>query len=109
MPDKAWKRAEREIAERLGGKRVPITGRQRGDAPDIAHDRLSLEVKSRKTLPEWIKDAMRQARAANADGTKLPAVVLHEQGKRYLDAIVCMPLREFRDWFGDVELVEEGE
>ena len=32
---KAWKTAERAWGAFLGGKRVPVTGRARGDAPDV--------------------------------------------------------------------------
>ena len=52
---KDWKQAERRIAKLLGGRRIPITGRQRGDVPDIEHDALSIEVKSRKALPAWLR------------------------------------------------------
>ncbi len=37
MPDKRWKATERRVAALLGGRRVPVSGRGRGDAPDIAH------------------------------------------------------------------------
>jgi hypothetical protein len=38
----------------LGGQRMPVTGRQRGDTLDsIEHEALSIEVKSRKALPAW--------------------------------------------------------
>jgi hypothetical protein len=58
-----WKRTERKVAALLGGVRVPVSGRARGDAPDVAHARLSIEVKSRKELPAWLMDAMVQAEA----------------------------------------------
>jgi hypothetical protein len=48
---KDWKTAERRIAKELGGTRVPVTGRGRGDVPDIEHPALSVEVKSRRRLP----------------------------------------------------------
>ncbi len=83
---KDWKTAERRIAEELGGRRVPVSGRQRGDAPDIDHPTLSIEVKSRKRLPAWIKDAMEQAEAS-AEQSQLPVAVLHEDGSRYKDAL----------------------
>ncbi len=37
MPDKRWKATERRITALLGGKRVRVSGRGRGDQPDIAH------------------------------------------------------------------------
>jgi hypothetical protein len=57
MSEKWWKRAERRIAEQLGGRRVPESGRQRGDAPDIEH---------------WIEDALKQAQVYARDG-RVPA------------------------------------
>ena len=59
---KDWKTAERRIAELLGGQRIPVTGRQRGDTPDIEHAALSIEVKSRKSLPAWVLKALNQVR-----------------------------------------------
>jgi hypothetical protein len=58
---KDWKQAERRIASIPGGVRVPVPGRQRGDAPDVLHPRLSVEVKSRSKLPAWIEEGMRRA------------------------------------------------
>nr|MBA3415748.1 hypothetical protein [Chloroflexia bacterium] len=66
MPDRAWKQTERRIAAMLGGERVPVSGRGRGDAPDVAHDSFSIEVKHRQTLPGWLLDALAQAEAASA-------------------------------------------
>lgn len=93
-----WKAVERKIAAMLGGRRVPITGRVRGDAPDIAHDWLSPEVKHRKKLPEWLHDAISQA-VASKRGEQLPIVVLHERGMRYRDSFVVMKLGDFVDYF----------
>jgi hypothetical protein len=98
---KDWKACERRIAQLLGGQRVPVSGRTRGDAPDIAHERLSIEVKSRKTLPAWLLDALAQARAATKDG-RVPVAVLHQDGQQYGDALVVMRLADF------VELLERS-
>jgi len=95
-----WKRTEREIAKLLGGRRVPVTGRQRGDAPDIEHPWLSIEVKHRKTVPAWLLDAIDQAEASNT-GEQLPVVVLHPHGKRHADNLVIIRLGDFIEWFGD--------
>lgn len=79
MTDKAWKKLERRVAELLGGVRVPVSGRQRGDAPDVLHPTFSVEVKHRGKLPEWLFDAMRQAEASDRGG-QVPLVVLHQKG-----------------------------
>ena len=67
----AWKTIERQWATLLGGKRVPITGRQRGDAPDIDHPTLSIEVKAGKTISTRLFDGMEQAKAS-IRGDQLP-------------------------------------
>ena len=99
MSNKPWKYVEREIAARLGGRRVPVTGRQRGDAPDIAHPHLAIEVKSRKQMPVFLMDAMAQAKAS-IRGNQTPVVVIHQHGNRYDDAMVVMRLKDFVDWHG---------
>ena len=94
MGDAAWKRTERAIAARLGGERIPVSGRGRGDAPDIRHERFSLEVKQRRQLPAWIRDALAQAKAA-ARGDQLPVVILHQLGGRHDGDVVLMTLAAF--------------
>ena len=91
---KDWKTCdcERKVAALLGGRRIPVSGRGRGDSPDIQHNFLSIEVKSRKKLPTWIEDAIKQAEAC-AQGDQLPLVVLHQDSQRYQDALVVMRLK----------------
>jgi hypothetical protein len=50
---------------------------------------LSVEVKSGKCLPAWIENAMRQAEAASKNGEQ-PVAVLHQDGKRYTEALVVI-------------------
>ena len=94
-----WKKLETRIATYLGGQRVPVTGRQRGSAPDIEHDWLSIEVKHRRTIPAWIIDAMAQAEASQRDG-QLPVTILHGHRMPVGESLVIMRLADFRDWFG---------
>ena len=101
MTEASWKRTERLVASALGGERVPVTGRARGDAPDVAHDWLSIEVKHRKALPAWLQDAISQAVAA-AGISQLPIVVLHACGQRHGNDLVVLRLADFQDWFGEV-------
>jgi len=61
LADKAWKNTERGIARLLGGERVPVSGRQRGDVPDVKHACLSIECKHRKALLAWLYEALDQA------------------------------------------------
>jgi hypothetical protein len=102
MSDKRWKATERKIATLLGGRRVPVSGRGRGDAPDIAHPWLSLEVKDRATLPAWLLDALAQAEAS-ATAAQLPVAVVHRAGDRHDHALVVLRLGAFVDRFGDAK------
>ena len=88
MSRETWKATERALAVYLGGQRVPVSGRARGTAPDIAHPRLSLEVKHRKSLPAWLHEAMAQAVACAGPG-QIPVAILHEHGRRH-DGDLCM-------------------
>ena len=97
MPDKAWKRFERRVAAFIGGERVPVTGRQRGDAPDIRHNWLVPEVKYRGKIPDWIHDAMDQAKAAKTRSGQMPCVILGEKGKAVGESYIMFRLEDARD------------
>ena len=92
--------AERRVAEILGGVIPPASGCGRGDAPGIEHPTLSVEVKSRETIPAWIKGALAQAEAS-ALPAQLPVAVLHGDGDRYAGALVVMRLKKFVQQLGD--------
>ena len=98
MTEKVWKAVERRIAKFIGGVRVPVSGRQRGDAPDIEHNWLSIEVKYRKKLPEWLHDAMDQA-VKSARLRQLPCVFLAERGKRVEDYYMIVRLGDAKEWW----------
>ena len=107
MSDKPWKATERHVAGLIGGKRVPVSGRGRGDSPDIAHPWLSIEVKHRRALPQWLDEALDQAAAASGGGERLPVAILHEAGERHGRDVVLVRLADFRAWFGS-EVIDDG-
>ncbi len=94
---KDWKACERRVAKILGGRRIPVSGRTRGDCPDVEHPTLSIECKSRKKPPAWIEDAMNQAEASAKDG-QVPVAVLHQDGRRYMDCLVVLRLAGFASY-----------
>jgi hypothetical protein len=104
---KTWKNVERAIAEKLGGQRMSnhALGLR---TPDVESPWLSVEVKHRKALPLWIKEAMTQAET-NGDEAKLPLVVLHEKGRRHDNDLVVLRLGDFVDWFGEFGAEDERE
>jgi len=104
MSDRAWKRRERRIADLLGGRRVPVTGRNRGDAPDVEHEDLAIEVKDRKRLPAWIHDALAQATACARPG-QLPIAVLHQRGQQYDQSMVVIQIGQFVRWLEERQVI----
>jgi len=82
-------RAEKKVADLVGGKRVGILGKE-----DISHKQFSFEVKMRKILPKFLKGCYEQA-CANCEAGKLPVVVLKEKGKRYEDCLVIINFKDF--------------
>lgn len=94
------KRAEQDVADRLGGKRI---GTLSGE--DIHFDGpFSGEVKSRQTFVAcgWMDQAV-----ANAPDGKTPLLVVHVHGKRHDQDLVMMRMCDFQDWFGIINKKEE--
>ena len=87
-----WKQVERDVAADFGGKRVPVTGRQRGDAPDIEHPDFSIEVKAGRNAlsASKIREAQDQARASAVGTNKWPISVHVQstQGKQSFKVVV---------------------
>ena len=101
MTGNAWKRLEKTTADRLGLRRNVRGGDWSQSLPDCEGERLVIECKYRKTLPEWLKAALEQAQGyAGAD--RFPAVVVKERGQR--GAIVIMDLADFEAWFGRADV-----
>ena len=99
-----WKQAEREIAERMGGKRVPVTGRDRGDAPDVDVPMFSVEVKAGRNAlsAATIKLAQAQAEASAAKDGKEPISVHVQMSGRGNPRVrvVCWDFERFCEYFG---------
>ena len=73
-----WKEIERFWAEQLGGKRVPVTGRQRGDMPDVDSPLYSIEVKAGRVMSARLRLGMRQAQAAAVKTGKIPLLCVSQ-------------------------------
>lgn len=79
MSSKEWKNSERRMAEKLGGERVPITGRYRGYAPDIKHEHLAIEHKfGKRIISSRIIEALKQANATAETNGGLPIVTAEQ-------------------------------
>ena len=92
-----WKRHERRVAAKLGGTRLGATGKANAD---VISDKLAVECKSRKKLPNWLHGAMQQAVNA-ATGEQIPIAILHEVGKHSRNDIVCLRMADFQELIDD--------
>jgi hypothetical protein len=88
------KRAEKAIAERLGGKRVGVLGDE-----DVQHPLFSIEVKSRQ---RFAGEAFMQQAIRNCQGGKIPIVVVHISGRYHGNNLVMMRLKDFEDCLGRI-------
>ncbi len=91
MPDRAWKRAEREAAALLGGTRH-VRKDFSESAEDVEHECFAIECKYRKALPKLVMDGLNQAKK-NGRG-KLPLLFLKERGRH--GGIVCVRSQDFK-------------
>ena len=94
MASKHWKNIEKYVAERFGGTRPGATGT---DTADVINDEFCIQVKYRKSLPEWLHHALHNAAINAARHTLLPLVILKERGTSWDEAIAMMPLKEW-EW-----------
>ena len=76
------------------------------DRADVRSRWITCEVKHRQHLPEWLKDAIRQARGY-AGPAQLPVAVLHEAGARGGDDLVVLRMADFCSWFGPLAGADE--
>lgn len=97
-----WKASERRFAELLGGVRVPITGRGRGSAPDIAHERYAIEHKYGAVMSARMVEAVEQAEASAMESArqglyKTPLVTIENvrRGRRGNGRFVLLKLEDF--------------
>jgi hypothetical protein len=97
-----WKNFERRCAGRLGGRRRPVTGLDRGDG-DVFTPMFEVSCKLREGQPDylvtWLAEVCRTAKARDRIGVvvwKTPG-----RGKDDADALVVMRFGDFVDLHGD--------
>jgi len=98
-----WKRLEREVARKLGGKRITRGadfGVSAGDVesiPGTLSDLFSIECKYRTNFPVLVRDGLKQAK--EYDGNRIPLLVLKEKGMN--GEIVCLKLDDLVELLDD--------
>ena len=101
MDRSVWKNWERKVAEWFGGdavnaKRIPVTGRQSGDVPDVETIKFSIEVEAGKVVSSRTLKAVDQAKKAAVATNKIPVVVqVHKVNKNVAVPLVTLDLATF--------------
>jgi hypothetical protein len=96
MTEKAWKRAERNVARALGGEQ--LGAKMRGVAViDVTSGRFVVEVAHRQEPIAYIDHELGQAERAAMlmDGNKVPIAVIHYAGTHTSSALVVMRFGRF--------------
>lgn len=98
---KAWKAYERWVAKLFNTTRNPLSGRNSGGGRtgDIIHDKFNVECKNHKTMTivDWMYKCKQEA------PSKTPLLFCHKKNTPYEQTVVCMTMREFREWKKHVE------
>lgn len=99
MVEALWKVAEKKIARLFGTEREGPRGL---NCPDAISRSFSIEVKNRKRLPLWLKDAVEQSHVNGEKwaSDRLPIVVVHEKDMDYAKSFVIVRVDDFIEWFG---------
>jgi hypothetical protein len=108
VAEAAWKRHERAVAQLLGGRRQPNTGRR---APDVVSPRWVVEVKLRSRLPLWLERGLAQAEAgAKETGLAPLLVIVAPQGRgRRAKRLAILPLEVLSSLAGSEVIRDEGD
>jgi len=97
---KTWKEGEKRIAAWYSESGHPATRRStalRGEAvEDIEWGWFSIEVKTRKTVPQYVHEWMEQA-LRNAE-LRTPVIHWHQDRQHLDDDYVVMRAKDFRRW-----------
>ena len=101
MADMNWKRFEREVARKLGGRRLPCDGSKDGIDVDVGPFKVQCKLGRRKPgyLREWIDGIVGTAKLKGATGI----VVWKQPGERVDDSIVILRLADWQELLHGVE------
>jgi hypothetical protein len=105
MTDKVWKAFERRCAERLGGRRRPVTGLDRGDG-DVFNNMFEAQCKLRTGQPDYLKRWLDSIVRTAKDRGRIGIVIWREPGRGKVDddALVVMRFSDFVDLHGKPEI-----
>ena len=97
--DKAWKRFERVVAEKVGGRRIPVTGLDR-DGADVVAAPFLYQCKLRKNVPGYLTKWLAGITSTAAQSGNTGIIVWRAPGTLNGDALVILKLSDWVAWHG---------
>jgi hypothetical protein len=97
-----WKRRERQIAGRLGGQRLPVSGRGK-DEPDAETPLLCIQSKHGRNRPSYLSAWVQGICRVADERQKVGLVVWSTMRERGDDALVILRLKDFEALHGRVQ------
>jgi hypothetical protein len=85
LMDKNWKRFERRVAKRSGGRRISVADRETD--LDVEHPYLGIECKYREKLSKYLKDWYKQAEEGSKN-LQIPVVAIGEKNSSRIYALL---------------------
>lgn len=109
MTDASWKQFERRIATLFGGKRRgAYTGTNGNGKTDVIAPGWAIEVKLYgRPSYQVMLDACRQAEKNRENPDDIPVAIVKRKGDHDQNALVCMRLDEFQQFFVNVSTEDE--
>lgn len=98
MADRAWKKFERRLAQRVGGKRIPVTGER--DGADVIAGPFCYQAKLRKGVPEYLRSWLSGITTSAERKNKTGILVWKEPRQKDDDALAILRLRDFQELIG---------
>ena len=98
MADKAWKAFERRVAERVGGRRIPVTGER--DGADVVSEKFVYQAKLRRGLPSYLREWLRGIVSAGERKNSIGIVIWKSPRALDDDAVVVLRLKDWQALHG---------
>ena len=104
MADKPWKKFEREVARRLGGKRIPVTGLDRAGA-DVDAGAFKVQCKLRRNVPAYLTRWLDGITMTAAHTGSTGIVVWRAPNTLNSNALVILRLSDWQAWHGNDQAI----
>jgi hypothetical protein len=99
MADRTWKRREREVANTLGGRRIPVTGERCG--ADVLTPRLAIQVKYGRRRPAFLREWLSGIQGAALASGRTGVVVWSDHYEATSDAVAIVRLSDLASLMGE--------